>query len=97
MKDLKLADGRDRLVRHGHGPERAVQTGIGPVEVSRVKIRTAARPVTAIECNDDLICLTLCEMQCLDDVRYAESAGDGGAWVASQAAVEAGGMRLLAA
>jgi putative transposase len=39
MKDLKLADGRDRLVRHGHGPERAIQTGIGPVEVSRVKIR----------------------------------------------------------
>jgi putative transposase len=39
MKGLKLADGRDRLVRHGHGPERAVQTGIGPVEVSRVKIR----------------------------------------------------------
>ena len=39
MKELKLADGRDRLVRHGHGPERAIQTGIGPVEVSRVKIR----------------------------------------------------------
>ena len=39
MKDLKLADGRDRVVRHGHGPERAIQTGIGPVEVSRVKIR----------------------------------------------------------
>jgi len=39
MKDLKLADGRDRLVHHGHGPERAIQTGIGPVEVSRVKIR----------------------------------------------------------
>jgi putative transposase len=39
MKDLKLADGRDRLVRHGHGPARAIQTGIGPVEVSRVKIR----------------------------------------------------------
>ena len=39
MKDLRLADGRDRLVRHGHGPERAIQTGIGPVEVSRVKIR----------------------------------------------------------
>jgi putative transposase len=29
MKDLKLADGRDRVVRHGHGPERAIQTGIG--------------------------------------------------------------------
>ena len=39
MGDLKLADGRDRLVRHGHGPERAIQTGIGPVEVARVKIR----------------------------------------------------------
>jgi putative transposase len=39
MRDLKLADGRDRVVRHGHGPERAIQTGIGPVEVSRVKIR----------------------------------------------------------
>src|ERR1700733_7098858 len=39
MKDLNLADGGDRLVRHGHGPARAIQTGIGPVEVSRVKIR----------------------------------------------------------
>ena len=39
MKDLKLPDGRDRLVRHGHTPAREIQTGIGPVEVSRVKIR----------------------------------------------------------
>ena len=39
MKDRKLPDGRDRVVRHGHGPERAIQTGIGPVPVSRVKIR----------------------------------------------------------
>jgi transposase-like protein len=39
MKDLKLADGRDRVVRHGHGPVRTIQTGIGPVEVERVKIR----------------------------------------------------------
>jgi transposase-like protein len=39
MKDQKLSDGRDRVVRHGHGPERAIQTGIGPVPVSRVKIR----------------------------------------------------------
>ena len=39
MKGLKLPDGRDRLVRHGHGPERTIQTGIGPVEVERVKIR----------------------------------------------------------
>lgn len=39
MKGVKLADGRDRMVRHGHGPERSIQTGIGPVTVSRVKIR----------------------------------------------------------
>ena len=36
---LRLPDGRARLVRHGHGPEREVQTGIGPVAVARVKIR----------------------------------------------------------
>jgi putative transposase len=39
-KDLKLADGRDRLVRHG--PERVIQTGIGPVEVQRIKVRDRA-------------------------------------------------------
>src|SRR5476649_2759426 len=39
MKDFRLADGRDRVVRHGHGPERTIQTGIGAVEVARVKIR----------------------------------------------------------
>jgi transposase-like protein len=39
MKDTRLADGRERLVRHGHGPERLVQTGIGPVAVQRVKLR----------------------------------------------------------
>ena len=30
-KDLKLPDGRGRIVRHGHGPHRAIQTGVGPV------------------------------------------------------------------
>ena len=39
MRELKLPDGRERLVRHGYGPERTIQTSIGPVEVSRVKIR----------------------------------------------------------
>ncbi len=39
MKSLRLPDGRERLVRHGHGPERQVQTGIGPVEVRRVRLR----------------------------------------------------------
>jgi len=42
MKDLKLPDGRDRLVRHGYGPTREIQT----VAVSRVKIRDRS-PVKA--------------------------------------------------
>jgi putative transposase len=39
MQDAKLADGRPRVVRHGHGPERTIQTGIGPVAVRRAKVR----------------------------------------------------------
>jgi putative transposase len=39
MKGLQLPDGRDRVVRHGHGPERQVQTGIGPVAIQRVRLR----------------------------------------------------------
>ena len=29
VKDLKLADGRARVVRHGYGPARTIATGIG--------------------------------------------------------------------
>ena len=39
MQDERLADGRARLVRHGHGPERSIQTGIGPVPIRRAKLR----------------------------------------------------------
>ncbi len=38
-KGEKLPDGRDRIVRHGHGPHRAIQTGVGPVDVRRAKVR----------------------------------------------------------
>ena len=38
-KDLKLPDGGDRVVRHDHGPHRTIQTGVGPVEVRRAKVR----------------------------------------------------------
>jgi hypothetical protein len=41
-KDSKLPDGRDRVVRHGHGPQRAIQTGVGPVEVRRATGVTSA-------------------------------------------------------
>ena len=38
-KNEKLPDGRDRIVRHGHGPHRLIQTGVGPVAVRRAKVR----------------------------------------------------------
>src|SRR5450755_1992136 len=37
--DLKTEDGRQRLVRHGHLPERAVMTGIGSVRVRQPRLR----------------------------------------------------------
>ena len=37
--DLKLPDGRQRVVRHGHDPVRPIQKGIGPVEVEKPKAR----------------------------------------------------------
>ena len=42
MKGERLPDGREHIVRHGHGPERQVQTGIGPVAVRRPKLRDRA-------------------------------------------------------
>jgi putative transposase len=36
---LKDDDGRRQVVRNGHLPERAIQTGIGPVEVQQPRVR----------------------------------------------------------
>ena len=40
--DLELPDGRQRVVRHGQGPMRTIQTGVGPLEVQRAKVRDRA-------------------------------------------------------
>ena len=37
-----LPDGRQRIVRHGYGPERSIQTGIGALDVRRPKVRDRA-------------------------------------------------------
>jgi len=37
--DLKTSDGHQRVVRHGHLPEREVMTGIGPVAVRQPRVR----------------------------------------------------------
>src|SRR5260221_13599627 len=44
MKDTRLPDGRDRVVRHGLGPERAIQTGIGSIEGRRGEARAPPPP-----------------------------------------------------
>jgi len=41
----RLPDGRQRVVRHGTGPERMIQTGIGPIPVQRQKVRDRATDV----------------------------------------------------
>ena len=52
-KDWKLPDGRDRVVRHGHGPERAIQTGVGPVADILLTNRISAVPV--VGSNGELV------------------------------------------
>jgi len=42
-----LPDGRQRVVRHGHGPERSIQTGIGALDVRRPKVRDRAADMPA--------------------------------------------------
>jgi transposase-like protein len=37
--DLKTAAGRQRVVRHGHLPQREIMTGIGPVAVRQPRVR----------------------------------------------------------
>ena len=57
MQTERLGDGRARLVRHGHGPERMIQTGIGPVAVRRAKLRDRGA-VAAAEANGERITFT---------------------------------------
>ncbi len=37
--ELKTEDGHQRVVRHGHLPEREVLTGIGPIAVRQPRVR----------------------------------------------------------
>lgn len=42
IADLKTPDGYQRVVRHGHLPEREIMTGIGPVAVRQPRVRDRA-------------------------------------------------------
>ena len=44
-----LPDGRQRVVRHGYGPERSVQTGIGAIDLCRPKVRDRAPDIPEAE------------------------------------------------
>ena len=41
--EARTEEGRRRLVRHGHLPEREIMTGIGPVAVRAPRVRDRAR------------------------------------------------------
>lgn len=45
FSEERLPDGRQRVVRHGTGPERMIQTGIGRIPVQRPKVRDRAAGV----------------------------------------------------
>ena len=47
--DLKTTDGLQRVVRHGHLPEREVMTGIGPVSVRQPRVRDRSAEAQAPE------------------------------------------------
>jgi len=49
--DKLTDDGRQRLVRHGHLPEREIMTGIGPVAVRCPRVS-----VLPADCRGQLIC-----------------------------------------
>lgn len=42
FSEEQLPDGRSRIVRHGQGPQRTIQTGIGALDVRRPKVRDRA-------------------------------------------------------
>ena len=56
--DEQLEDGRQRIVRHGFGPERQIQTGIGALDVQRPKVRdrlATSDPSTKIRFTSNIL------------------------------------------
>ena len=48
FSEERLMDGRQRIVRHGFGPKRQIQTGVGAVPVQRPKVRDRGPEGTAV-------------------------------------------------
>ena len=46
--DLKTETGQQRVVRHGHLPEREIMTGIGPVAIRQPRVRDREPPKASV-------------------------------------------------
>jgi hypothetical protein len=58
--DLRTSDGHQRVVRHGHLPEREVMTGIGPVAVRVYAIARQALPTPTASGSRRRSCRPIC-------------------------------------
>jgi len=58
-----LPDGRQRVVRHGYGPERRIQTGIGELDVRRPKVRDTSAPQAWHAASKASISLAQCSFE----------------------------------
>lgn len=65
-RDLKTEDGRQAVVRNGHLPQRAIQTGVGDVEVKVPKVRD--RSGSGIKFNSTLLPPYLKRAKSLDEL-----------------------------
>ncbi len=57
--ECKAEDGRARVVRHGHLPEREVMTGIGPVPVRQPRVRDRGGTCRRSGAHEDRMILAL--------------------------------------
>src|SRR3954470_20985861 len=60
--ELVDAQGRRRVVRNGHAPERQIQTGIGPIEVRRPRVRDCGAAAGAV--RRSVSRLRSCQLTC---------------------------------
>ncbi len=65
-RDLKLPDGRQRVVRHGTLPEREVQTGIGAVKVKAPRVRDRSEDGEKIRFHSKILPKYLRRTKCLE-------------------------------
>ncbi len=66
--DERTADGRARLVRHGHLPEREVMTGIGPVPVKVPRVRDRGNAAEKVRFTSSILPPCLRKTKSVEDL-----------------------------